>query len=195
MSSEKKLQQEPIDFSNIGLQLEEDFDSTQKIIIEKGPAGEKPAGEARFMVSPKPPRERRNWKRFAIEGAVVMVVKPPVLSFLKPAYFTLGPVKDIGMKGLAIHYVDKNEEPPFKKSSYLSIMLPGGRIVVDKVPFKIVNTFKVAELPGGKEVWNLCVSFEKLLPMHRIQIETFIDEYGNELKSSWDKKKDTDAKG
>lgn len=185
MSSEKSLQDSPIDFSSVGIDMEDVFDDPQEIALGKEPSSGKSAGDDRFIISPRPPQERRTWKRFAIEGAVVMIGKPPLLSFLKPTYLMLGPVKDIGMKGLAVHYVEKNGESIYKKAPFLSIVLPGDRVIVDKVPFKVVNTFKVADLPGDKEVWSLCVSFEKLLPMQRMQIEAFINEYGAELKSPW----------
>ncbi len=190
MASDKTLDPEAnafdhdtVEFSNIGLEIEIDSEATQEFILEKEPVSRKPEDESRFKIEAKTPRERRNWKRFAIDGAIAMIMKPSLVNFLKPTYIKLGPVKDIGMKGLAVHYVDKEEGLNFKKAPYLSIMLPGEGIVVDKVPFKIVNTFKVADLPGGKEVWNLCVMFEKLLPVQKIQIESFIDYYGNELKS------------
>lgn len=185
--SEKQSQQEKlIDFSELGIQLDEPFEAEQEALIEMESSPQPDAGDGRFIVSPKPPRERRNWKRFSIDGAFALVMKPSRLSFLKPAYFKLGPVKDIGMKGLAIHYVEKvTAEPKFKNAPYLSIVLPDGTVIVDKIPFKIVNTVKVADLPGDKEIWNLCVMFQKLLPMQRVQIEQFIDQYGSELKSKW----------
>ena len=182
MSSKEPLD-DTIDFSSVGLQLEEDAEDTQEIVLEKAPADKKSANGGRFVMSPKPASERRNWKRFSIDGAMAMLIKPALMTFLKPTYVKLGPVKDIGMKGLALHYVDRNGDLNFKKSPYLSIMLPGEGLVVERVPFRVVNTYKVADLPGGKEVWNLCVSFEKLLPMQRMQIEAFIDDYGNEIKN------------
>jgi hypothetical protein len=188
MPSEKDFQDSPMDFSDMGIEVEEVFDTSQGITLEKDASGGKPAGENRFLISPRPPEERRNWKRFAIDGAVVMIGKPPVISFLKPTNIMLGPVKDIGMKGLAVHYVEKRGESIYRKAPYLSIVLPGDRVVVDRVPFKVVTTFKVADLPDDKEVWNLCVQFQKLLPQQRIQIEAFIDEYGEELRSPWSKK-------
>ena len=187
MSEKPSPQEKLIDFSELGIQLDDDIEVLEeKDLIEIQLPPQTSADEDRFMVSPKPPRERRNWKRFSIDGAFAMVMKPPRLSFLKPVYFKLGPVKDIGMKGLAIHYIEKNtNEPIFKKANYLSIILPDGKVIVDKIPFKIVNTVKVADLPGDKEIWNLCVMFKKLLPLQRVQIENFIDQYGKELRASW----------
>lgn len=60
-------------------------------------------------------------------------------------------------------------------------MFPGEGIIVDKIPFRIVGNVKVADLPDDKEVRNLCVAFERLLPMQKMQMEIFIDTYGNEL--------------
>jgi hypothetical protein len=187
--SEKQSQQEKlIDFSELGIQLDEPFEDDQEDLIEMSSSLKVADDEGRFMVLSKPPRERRNWKRFSIDGAFVMAMKPPRLSFLKPVYFKLGPVKDIGMKGLAIHYVEKSTDgSKFKNAPYLSIVLPDGTVIVDKISFKIVNTVKVADLPGDKEIWNLCVKFKKLLPLQRVLIEQFIDQYGNELKSKWPK--------
>ncbi len=187
MSSKKSSQEDFIDFSDLGLELDQEVEDVEEDLLEiqAFQAASADSAEDPFIISPKPRNERRNWKRFAIDGAFAMVVKPPKLSFLKPVYIKLGPVKDIGMKGLAIHYVEKriDEEPKFKKAPYLSIVQAGGQVIVDKIPFTIVNTFKVADLPGDKEIWNLCVSFKKLLPMQRVQIEKFIERYGDEVKA------------
>jgi hypothetical protein len=185
MPSDKTVRDSPIDFSSVGIDMEDVFEDPQESVMEKEPSTGESADDSRFIISPRPPQERRTWKRFAIEGAVVMIGKPPLLSFLKPTYLMLGPVKDIGMKGLAVHYVEKNGESIYKKAPFLSIVLPGDRVIVDRIPFKVVNTFKVADLPDDKEVWSLCVQFQKLLPMQRVQIESFINEFGSELKSPW----------
>ena len=183
MSSGNRIEDDTVDFYSMNLGVETDIEDTREIVLDKEPETKTPGDETRFKIVPASPRERRVWKRFAVDGAIAMVVKPSLVNFLKPTYIKLGPLKDVGMKGLALHYVDKNEELNFKKAPYMSIMLPGEGMVVDKVPFKIVNSFKVAELPGGKEVWNLCITFEKLIPQQRMRIESFIDDYGNELKN------------
>lgn len=172
---------------NLGLELDKIAEEPRENILATQRAKKSAAGEDRLKMSPNPTlRERRQWKRFAIEGAVVMVEKPRLLPVpvLKAAYVMLGPVKDISMKGLAVHYVESKEQS-LKKAQRLSIKFPGGDFIVNDLPFKIVNTFKVAELPGGKEVWNLCISFKQIIPMQKIQIENFINDYGNEIKNSW----------
>jgi len=126
-------------------------------------------------------RERRRWKRFLVEGAYVLVSKPSFFGIRRPAYLTLGPIKNIGMKGLAMHYVEKNSKI-LSKVKTLSIMFPGEGIIVDKIPFSIVQDFEIADLPGlNGKVRNLCIAFKKILPMQKAQLERFISEHGNEL--------------
>ena len=130
-----------------------------------------------------PGRERRRWKRFMVDGAYTMVIKPSFLKLGKPSYVTLGPIKNIGMKGLAMHYVEKNNRI-LQKVDTLSIMFPGEGIIVDNIPFSIVNDFEVAEMPNNSgKVRNLCISFNKILPMQKVQLERFISKYGNELET------------
>lgn len=126
-------------------------------------------------------RERRRWKRFLVDGAYVLVTKPSFFGIRKSAYITLGPIKNIGMKGLAMHYVEKNNKI-LRKVDTLSIMFPGEGIIVDKIPFRIVQDFELPDIPGlNDKVRNLCVAFKKVLPMQKAQLERFISQHGNEL--------------
>lgn len=184
MASQTNMQQTPVDCSEMGIQLDEALEMLRGQDMKKEPPQAAPMAEDRFMVSSKAPRERRNWKRFTVSGAVVTVAKVSLLSALKPSLVKIGPLKDIGMKGLAVHYGEKTE-PALKKAGHLSITFPGEGTVVDKIPFKIVNNFRVAALPNGKEVWSLCVSFGRLLPMQKSQIEALIEAYGDELPNTW----------
>ena len=134
-----------------------------------------------IIVDGRKQRERRRWKRFLVDGAYVLVTKPSLLGIRKPAYITLGPVKNIGMRGLAMHYVEKNNRI-LKKVETLSIMFPGEGIIVDKIPFQIVQDFEIPDIPGlNGRVRNLCVAFKKVLPMQKAQLERFISQHGNEL--------------
>ncbi|MDY6904516.1 MAG: hypothetical protein SWH61_07495 [Thermodesulfobacteriota bacterium] len=141
-----------------------------------------PASEQ--STAPPRPNERRRWKRFGVHGAYVIVAKASLLKMGKPTYVKLGPIKNIGMKGLAMHYVEKNEKL-LRRARSLSIAFPGDGIIVDRIPFKIVNDFEVARLPGMKNnidnVRHLCVFFERLLPMQKVQLEHFINQYGEDL--------------
>ena len=128
-------------------------------------------------------RERRRWKRFMVDGAYILILKPSLFKLGRPSYITLGPIKNISMKGLAMHYVEKNNKL-LKKVDTLSIMFPGEGIIVDKIPFTIVNDFEVAKMPNNTgKVRNLCVSFNKILPMQKVQLERFISKHGNELST------------
>lgn len=134
-----------------------------------------------IVVSGQKTRDRRRWKRFLVDGAYVLVTKPSFFGIRKPAYITLGPIKNIGMKGLAMHYVEKNNKI-LSKVDTLSIMFPGEGIIVDNIPFNIVQNFEIADIPGlNGKVRNLCVAFKKILPMQKAQLERFISQHGNEL--------------
>lgn len=132
----------------------------------------------------RPPHERRRWKRFGVHGAFVMVPKPSLMRLGKPVFVKLGPIKNIGMKGLAMHYVEKNEKL-LRRATSLSIAFPGDGIIVDRIPFTVVNDFEVTRLPGvsktSENVRHLCVYFQRLLPMQKVQLEHFINEYGADI--------------
>ena len=98
----------------------------------------------RFVQIEPQGRDRRRWKRFTIDGAIVMVPQTSIWRLGKTAYVKLGPIKNIGMKGLAMHYVEKNEKL-LSKATTISIMFPGEGIIVDKIPFRIVGNARVAE--------------------------------------------------
>ncbi len=122
---------------------------------------------------------QRRWKRYVLNDcAFVMVVKPPRLKLGKPVMVKLGPIKDIGMRGLAVQYIDHKNI--LRNVEELSIALPDGRIMVDRIRFRPVTDFPVAKLPDDREIRTLCVSFTRLLPLQKIQLERFIDEYASE---------------
>ncbi len=169
------------DSPGIGIPMEKLQPAKIRSGPETGPDTRSQVDKQKFLISPKLVNERRNWKRFTVDGAIVMAQKPSFLPGKKPAYVKLGPVKDIGMKGLAMHHVEKNDKL-LEKAKHLSIVFPGEGVIVDRVPFKIVNELKTAELPGGKDVRTICIAFGKLLPMQKLQLEIFIDTYGTEIK-------------
>ncbi len=133
------------------------------------------------------PKERRLWKRFTVNTACVMAVKPARLIKNRTAQVTLGPLKNVGMKGLSFYYVEKKEKI-INSIRYISVALPGEGVVVEKLPFRIVDDFYVARMPGEKQsvekVKTLCVCFKPLLPQQRIQLEQFISEYGDVINFS-----------
>jgi hypothetical protein len=123
---------------------------------------------------------KRRWKRYHVKnGAFVMIYRPSLLKLGKPVLVKLGPIKDIGMKGLAVQYMDQKNL--LRNVNELAIALPDGSIAVDKIKFSPVTDFEVAQLPNDRTIRTLCVSFPGLLPMQKIQLERFIDEHTVEM--------------
>lgn len=108
-----------------------------------------------------------------------MIYKPSLFNLGKPVMVKLGPIKDIGMQGLAVQYVDQKNL--LRNVGELSIVIPDDQIIVDKIKFEAVTDFEVANLPDSRKIRTLCVHFHKLLPMQKIQLERFIDEYASEM--------------
>lgn len=108
-----------------------------------------------------------------------MIHKPSLLKLGKTVMVKLGPIKDIGMQGLAVQYVDQKNL--LRNVNELSIAIPDGRIVVDKIKFEAVTDFEVGELPKSGKIRTLCVHFTRLLPLQKIQLERFIDEHATEM--------------
>jgi len=124
---------------------------------------------------------QRSWKRYVVKGgAMVMIAKPSLLKLGKPVVVKLGPVKDIGMRGLAVQYVDQKNL--LRNVKALSIAMPDGRVVVDGIQFETVKDFEVAELPDARKIRTLCVHFTGLLPMQKVRLERFIEDYASELE-------------
>jgi len=120
-------------------------------------------------------RNKRRWKRFQVpNGAVVTISRPSLLKLGKSVQVTLGPIKDIGMKGLAVQYVETKKLLDNVKS--MSIMVPGKGVVVENLRFRTVADFEVAHLSNSKSIRTLCVSFDKLMPMQKVKLERFIDD-------------------
>ncbi len=93
----------------------------------------------------------------------------------------LGPIKDIGMKGLAVQYVSDREVED--KSHLLSVMMPEEEDAVEDIKYTKVKDFEVARLPNSsKSIRTLCVCFKKLLPIQKARLEYFIEQYGVELR-------------
>jgi len=128
----------------------------------------------------EPSENKRMWKRFTLkDGALALAVKPSLLRFGKPVHVKLGPIKDIGMKGLAVQYVEKKNL--LKNVHELSIMVPGEGIKVERIPFQVVMDFEVGQLSSNKKIRTLCVCFKQLKPMQKVKLERFIEDYALEM--------------
>lgn len=142
----------------------------------------KPGGDAQ----PAPQKSqgamnKRRWKRFTVEGACVLASKPSLMKLGKTVHCRVGPVKDIGMGGLAVQYMGDNKY--LEKTKSLSIMLPGEGVIVEDIRFETVNDFETATLPDSrKQIRTACLCFKKLLPKQKMQLERFIDDHGFEIK-------------
>ena len=157
--------------------------------VRKQTAGS-PAGKA---ARPKPKqnetvqcngnnRGKRLWKRYTLKcGAVVMIHRPSLFKLGKPVMVKLGPIKDISMRGLAVQYVDHKNL--MRDVEEISIALPDGRVMVAKLKFRPVIDFEVVELPKTGKIRTLCVNFTNLLPMQKIQLERFINDYACEIET------------
>lgn len=110
---------------------------------------------------------------------MALAVKPPTMMKRKPSHIKLGPIKDIGMKGLAVQYVDSKNL--LRKVKTLSIMVPGKGVLVADIPFKVITDFEVAELPGEKKIKTLCVAFQNMSPVQKAKLENFIDAYADQI--------------
>jgi len=126
-------------------------------------------------------RSDRLWKRYLLKnGAIVMIHKPSLLKKLgKPVMVKLGPIKDIGMRGLAVQYVDQKNI--LRNVDELSIAFPDGQVVIDGLKFKSITDFEIAKMPDDREIRTLCVNFTNMLPAQKMQLEQFIDEYATEM--------------
>lgn len=163
------------------MQLEADT-----LILEDPRSVSKPASKPVAKPTPKlvpGGRERRQWKRYKIDGAFASVRKPLLIKIRlgKGNWAKLGPIKDIGMKGLALQYVSDRDEGA-QNHSCLSVVVPGEG-AVDDIQYTVVNAFDVARLPNSdKSIRTLCVCFNRLLPFQRVRLEYFIEKYGVEVK-------------
>lgn len=111
MTSKTDPPQEPSDELELDFSIADLSDAADMADME--PPRPKPKAKAsddavnRFIQTDRHGRDRRRWKRFTIEGAIVMIPQTAFWRMGKTSYIKLGPVKNIGMKGLAIHYVEK----------------------------------------------------------------------------------------
>lgn len=108
-----------------------------------------------------------------------MIYRPSLFKLGKPARVKLGPIKDIGMRGLAVQYIDRKNI--LRDVEELAIALADGSVVVDKIKFRVVMDFEVADLPKTGAIHTLCVHFTNLVPAQKVRLERFIDENASEI--------------
>jgi len=119
---------------------------------------------------------RRKWKRFALKGgATVVLEKPHIKGLLGQSNIDLGPIVNISMGGLASQYIEKRRR--MSKTDRLSIKMPDKSIVVDKISYRTIADFKIAELPDGKKIRNRCVEFLNMSSFQTFRLDDFIKAY------------------
>ncbi len=121
-----------------------------------------------MIIRSKEKHEQRQHARFpALEGAIVA---------LKPHAEILGQMIDISLSGLSFQYIDSaltlNQSP----SSELIILMTKPRFFLDRIPyrtvadFELANEFSFSSIP----VRRRCVEFEVMSLDKRSQLEDFI---------------------
>lgn len=116
----------------------------------------------------KEKHEQRQHTRFpAIEGVIVA---------LKPHAEILGQMIDISLSGLSFQYIDSALALKQSPSSELMILLTKPRFFLDRIPyrtvadFELANEFSFSSIP----IRRRCVEFEVMSLDKRSQLEDFI---------------------
>ncbi len=117
--------------------------------------------------------ERRRYRRFPVQaGIYVAVKKPRLLNWAKPHFIKLGPLIDISMGGLAIHYIENHERT--QAHATLCLVTAEGEVPFEDLSVRMVFDRKVAELPDQKWIHKRALEFGALSGQHASHMEDFI---------------------
>jgi hypothetical protein len=123
---------------------------------------------ARMLMRANKKQEQRRHARFpALEGMIVA---------LKPHAEILGQMIDISLSGLSFQYIDSTLTLKQRPSSELMILQSKPRLFLDRIPyrtvadFQLANEFSFSSIP----VRRRCVEFEVMSLDKRSQLEDFI---------------------
>ena len=109
-----------------------------------------------------PPVQRRQHKRFKMEGGTIGIAK---YQFIK-----MGQINDIGEGGLSFTYFDSGDShDQIPDESELSISMDGKNFYIESVPFITKSDFKVK--PDFLEIRQRCVQFGSISPSQEIHLE------------------------
>lgn len=117
--------------------------------------------------------ERRRHRRFPVQaGIYVAIKKKRFFNWTKPQFIKLGPLLDISMGGVAIHYIESHE----RDQTYASLCLvtAAGEVPFEDLSVRMVFDRKVAELPDQKWIHKRALEFDDLSGRHAIHMEDFI---------------------
>ena len=108
------------------------------------------------------PVQRRQYKRFKVDGGTVGVAK---FQFTK-----MGQIKDISKGGLSFTYFDSGDNhDQIPDESELSISMDGKNFYIESVPFVTRSDFKVK--PDFLEIRQRCVQFGRISPSQQIHLD------------------------
>lgn len=110
--------------------------------------------------------DRRRKKRFRVrQGAFAALVNGTQ---------RLGQIKDISLVGLSFRYIDSRETPSAK--GVLKIILAGGGLFMDNLPYKPVSDFEIeSESPfSSVKMRQMHIAFEDLDPRQLSMLDEFI---------------------
>lgn len=119
---------------------------------------------------------RRKWKRFTVkDGALVILEKPRIMGFLGQTRVEFGPIVNLSMGGLASQYIENKKR--MKPYPQISIVIPGGKKIIERIAYEIIADFQIAEMPDGKIIRNRCVKFQHMTSFHTFQLDDYIREF------------------
>ncbi len=110
--------------------------------------------------------ERRRKKRFKVrQGAFAALVNGTQ---------RLGQIRDISLVGLSFRYIDSREKRSAK--GVLKIILAGGGLFMDNLPYKPVSDFEIeSESPfSSVKMRQMHIAFEDLDPRQLSMLDEFI---------------------
>ena len=116
----------------------------------------------------EPPHQRRQYKRYKVDGGIVGVAK---YQFVK-----MGQINDISKGGLSFTYVDSGEShDQIPEESELFISVDGENFYIESVPFITKSDFKVK--PDFLEIRQRCVQFGPISPSQEIHLEYILSSF------------------
>jgi hypothetical protein len=131
------------------------------------------------MINAKEIVERREHKRFWAQGGAFAI--------LRPHFYKLGQIMDVGRGGLAFRYTTSMEQPyePFELDISLDIFSPeyhtsGANVnfSLSGLPIKIISDVEIARIPFGSIAQRRCgVQFGELTHDQKSKIDYFIQKY------------------
>jgi len=117
-------------------------------------------------------KNRRKYHRFRIRGGA--------LADVRSSQITVGPIVDIGMGGLAFHYLDSGA--PLDEGTQLNIW-SNERLIISDIPFRVCSNQKthrpMTDPRNGVKRCSVC--FHDMDAPRTSQLQSFIARSGSRL--------------